>query len=92
MKKMEFLTCLSNEFIQYNLIPDADSHVKREKKQYINGLMTASRYFGISFEELNAISTSPTSEYVDQSLLDGLDKYLDVPAVIRVDPHFIIAK
>jgi len=87
MKKKEFLTCLTNELIQYNLIADTDSSLKREKKQYIDGLMTASHYFGISLEELNAISHRAVNEYAEQSFISDLDHYLDTPAVIDVDPH-----
>jgi len=89
MKKMEFLTCLTNEFIQYNLIADTDSSLKREKKQYIDGLMTASHYFGVSFDELSAISHRGMNE---QALISDLDYYLDTPAVIDVNPHFIPTK
>jgi len=92
MKKMEFLTCLTNEFTQYNLIADTDSSLKREKKQYIDGLMAASRFFGVSFEELSAIRHRSASEHAQQSATSDLDHYLDTPAVIDVDPHFITAK
>lgn len=92
MKKTEFLTYLSNEFRQYHLMPEADSVVKGEKKQFINGLMTASRYLGISFEELQTVIDSQPRIEIEQALLSSIDTYFDVPTVIRKDSNFNIAK
>lgn len=92
MPKTEFLTYLSHELIQYNLIPNTDRTVKHAKKQFINGLMTASRYLGVSFEELQTMIDSQPSIEIEQSLLAGIDTYFDVPTVMRADANFNIAK
>lgn len=52
MQQSEFLNYLSNELDLYYQMPDTYSQVKFEKKQYIDGLMKASRLFGVSYESL----------------------------------------
>jgi len=92
MKKTQFLTYLSNELMQYNLIPDADSVLKHDKKQFINGLMTAARYLGISFEELKIVIDSQPSIEIEQSLQASIERYFDVPTVMRTNANFNTAK
>lgn len=90
MKKIEFFTYLKNELVQYKLTPDTDSEVKREKKQYINGLMRASRFFGISFEELRDIIDSEFIENIDKSEYSGREELLDIPTFIRQNKRISI--
>ncbi|MDD1780035.1 hypothetical protein LRP49_02380 [Enterovibrio sp. ZSDZ35] len=59
-------------------IPENQHEQKREKKQFINGLMTASRLVGISYEELSAvIEAMPSSKF------KNLEEKLNIPAYIR---------
>ncbi|EGQ9152944.1 IS3 family transposase, partial [Vibrio parahaemolyticus] len=54
-------------------IPASDKLQKRDKKYFINGLMTACRIVGISYEELSTIidsmPKSPTFKDLDEQLL-----------------------
>lgn len=58
MDKSEFHAYLRNAFQRYNQIPTINRDEKREMKQYINGLMTTSRFFGVSYEDLKDIVDS----------------------------------
>ncbi|EIT7126156.1 IS3 family transposase [Vibrio parahaemolyticus] len=57
----------------YSSIPASDKLQKRDKKYFINGLMTACRIVGISYEELSTIidsmPKSPTFKDLDEQLL-----------------------
>ncbi|MBD3822639.1 MAG: hypothetical protein IE914_10340 [Thiotrichales bacterium] len=83
MSEQEFLAYLKNELHQYSLILDQNGARKREKKQYIKGLMTASRFFGVSFEALEAVvgtTLKPQAGGMDSASREEL---LDIPTVIR---------
>ncbi|WKE65427.1 hypothetical protein PVT67_17440 [Gallaecimonas kandeliae] len=83
MSEQEFLAYLKNELHQYSLIPAQDGPRKREKKQYIKGLMTASRFFGVSFEALEEVvgtTLKPLDGGMDSTAREEL---LDIPTVIR---------
>nr|WP_086939883.1 hypothetical protein [Thaumasiovibrio occultus] len=72
MMKFEFFAHLQESLTRYNTIAQEDTLEKQAQKQYVNGLMRASRFFGVSFEELEAIiQHNPAGDY------------LDIPAFIR---------
>ncbi|PHX06552.1 hypothetical protein [Vibrio splendidus] len=52
MNKANFLDYLSVQFDIYNQL--SDKATQNEAKQFINGMMTASRFFGVSYPELQA--------------------------------------
>ncbi|EID0723913.1 MULTISPECIES: hypothetical protein [Vibrio] len=78
-KKSELLKRLSQECGEYCSIPESEQQVKRDKKNFINGLMTACRVVGISFEELSAVTDSMPKE----PKFRNLDEKLSVPTFIR---------
>lgn len=75
MSKRDFINYLECEFSQYQNLTDDCS--RKEKKQFINGLMKASRFFGVSYDELNTIVDT------HRKVSDQSDNYLDIPAFIR---------
>ncbi|TFH89106.1 hypothetical protein [Vibrio ouci] len=76
--KAELLALLSQEYCDYCEIPATEVQQKREKKSFINGLMTACRVIGISFDELNEIVGANTA-----SKFESLDDKLAIPTYIR---------
>ncbi|HCG8581398.1 hypothetical protein HJ196_23355 [Vibrio parahaemolyticus] len=79
IQKEELLTLLSRECEMYSSIPASEKSQKRDKKHFINGLMTACRVVGISYEELSTIiDTMPKSP-----TFKDLDEQLSIPAYIR---------
>ncbi|EIA3114598.1 hypothetical protein K7D17_003592 [Vibrio cholerae] len=77
--KEELLTLLSKECELYVSILDSDEQKKRDKKHFINGLMTACRVVGISFEELNPI----IEQMPKRPIFKDLDEQLSVPTYVR---------
>ncbi|MEJ2763715.1 hypothetical protein VV869_06995 [Photobacterium sp. MCCC 1A19761] len=78
MEKTEFFDYLRHEFQEYCAIPLDHTAAKLEKKQFINGLMKASRFFGVSYDELNdVINSQPKYSWA------SLEAILDVPTYIR---------
>lgn len=87
MEKKQFFEYLHNEFIHYQQIPSHQIQEKKEKKEYINGLMKASRFWGVSFEELQDVISSKKMD-INPSEMHYVDnvkplRYLDIPAFIR---------
>ncbi|MGR5428232.1 hypothetical protein ACPV5D_24585 [Vibrio harveyi] len=77
--KEELLAILKKECELYSSIPASEQQRKRDKKFFINGLMTACRVVGISFEELNLIiETMP-----QQPKFKDLDEQLSIPTYVR---------
>ena len=76
--RTELLTLIEQEFQEYRANSLHDSQLKRDKKAFINGLMTAARIVGISYDELNAIVESTSIKNEQESKSD-----LSVPAYIR---------
>lgn len=79
-KKSELLALLNKECHEYCLIPTSEVQHKREKKQFINGLMTAARVMGISYDDLNDII-----EAMPEPKFNSLDEKLTTPTYIRND-------
>ncbi|ENM5787943.1 hypothetical protein QSX70_003471 [Vibrio metoecus] len=77
--KEELLTLLSKECELYVSILDSGEQKKRDKKHFINGLMTACRVVGISFEELNSI----IEQMPKRPIFKDLDEQLSVPTYVR---------
>ncbi|TXY00516.1 hypothetical protein [Vibrio mimicus] len=77
--KEELLTLLSKECELYVSILNSDQQKKRDKKHFINGLMTACRVVGISFEELNSI----IEQMPKRPIFKDLDEQLSVPTYVR---------
>ncbi|MEZ9928375.1 hypothetical protein AB4402_11615 [Vibrio breoganii] len=75
--KQAFLDLLSEEYQQYLAIPSTQWQKKRESKQFIRGLMTASRLFGISFDELSEIVVCDSNQAL------SIEDMLKVPTYIR---------
>lgn len=73
----ELLAFIEQEFHNYSLMPIDNSQVKHEKKAFINGLMTAARIVGISYDDLNLIVKSTCVEPQEES------DNLSIPAYIR---------
>ncbi|BAC94586.1 conserved hypothetical protein [Vibrio vulnificus YJ016] len=76
--KAELLALLTQEYRDYCEIPVSEVQQKREKKSFINGLMTACRVIGISFDELNEIVGVNT-----ESKFETLEEKLEIPTYIR---------
>ncbi len=83
MEKIEFLDYLSVEFKEYCQIPSDEPQVKKEKKQFINGLMKAARIFGVSFDELNAVIESEKRNAGHTHPLFNPKDFIDIPTYIR---------
>ena len=77
--KEELLALLTKECRLYSSIPASEQQQKRDKKCFINGLMTAYRVVGISFEELNAI----IELMPQQPKFKGIDEQLSIPTYVR---------
>lgn len=78
-QKSELLALLSKECVEYSEIPTSEYQNKRDKKNFINGLMTACRAVGISFEELSVI----TESIPQQPKFNDLDEKLAIPTFVR---------
>ncbi|EGR0050345.1 hypothetical protein EJ063_19990 [Vibrio aquaticus] len=78
-RKEELLAVLTKECELYSSIPASEHQQKRDKKCFINGLMTACRVVGISFEELNAIVESMPQ----QPKFKDIDEKLSIPTYVR---------
>ncbi|HCH0793139.1 TPA: hypothetical protein NKO85_003829 [Vibrio parahaemolyticus] len=74
MNKEAFLKHLVEQFEEYHNIPSSLVGEKISKKQFINGLMTASRFFGVEYEELESV--------IPKSLADD-EELLYIPKFIR---------
>ncbi|MEF1250343.1 hypothetical protein [Vibrio owensii] len=77
--KEELLALLTKECELYSSIPAIEQQKKRDKKCFINGLMTACRVVGISFEELNAI----IELMPQQPKFKDIDEQLSIPTYVR---------
>ena len=77
--KEDLLDLLAKECELYASIPASEQQQKRDKKCFINGLMTACRVVGISFEELNLIVESVAK----QPKFNDLDEQLSIPTYVR---------
>ncbi|EIV8651628.1 hypothetical protein CGH02_23905 [Vibrio parahaemolyticus] len=75
----ELLALLSKECGEYSSIPESEQQQKRDKKSFINGLMTACRVVGISYDELNTIVEAMPK----QAKFKDLDEQLAIPTYIR---------
>ena len=74
----ELLAFIIREFREYRLIPITDTAHKRDKKQYIHGLMMAARVIGVSYDKLNAIvEAEPVMD------LQSHEDELSIPTYIR---------
>ncbi|MGR5239172.1 hypothetical protein [Vibrio alfacsensis] len=79
LHKAELLALLSKECEIYSSIPASEKLQKRDKKHFINGLMTACRVVGISYEELSTIIDSMPKN----PKFKDLDDLLSIPTFIR---------
>ncbi len=77
--KEELLALLTKECELYSSIAAIEQQQKRDKKCFINGLMTACRVVGISFEELNAI----IELMPQQPKFKDTDEQLSIPTYVR---------
>lgn len=78
-QQQNLLALLMKECELYRYIPASEVQQKREKKCFIDGLMTACRVVGISYEELEqVIALMPK-----QDKFKDLDEQLSIPAYIR---------
>ncbi|EPM4287936.1 hypothetical protein ACTJ28_003699 [Vibrio alginolyticus] len=77
--KEELLALLTKECELYSSIPATEQQQKRDKKCFINGLMTVCRVVGISFEELNAI----IELMPQQPKFKDIDEQLSIPTYVR---------
>ncbi|MCX8941286.1 hypothetical protein [Vibrio parahaemolyticus] len=71
--KQELLCQLEKACEQYSAMSEEQ---QKERKHFLNGFMTACRIAGISYEELEDI----TSRYTSKNLQN---EYLDIPTFIR---------
>ncbi|WP_349775432.1 hypothetical protein [Vibrio intestinalis] len=77
--KEELLALLTKECELYSSIAVTERQQKRDKKCFINGLMTACRVVGISFEALNTIIESMPQ----QTKFKDIDEQLSIPTYVR---------
>ncbi|WP_305838333.1 hypothetical protein [Photobacterium leiognathi] len=61
------------------MIPSIEYQKKRERREFINGLMKGSRFFGVSFDDLEEIVQSKSS-----LCFDSLKEMLEIPTYIRM--------
>lgn len=80
MKQSEFLSYLSNELDLYYQIPSTYMQVRFEKKQYINGLMKASRFFGVSLDSLKEVINRESGEQLLVSVQSEAN--FDIPDLV----------
>lgn len=85
MDSTEFLDYLRKEFEQYRQIPSHECERLREKKAFLNGLMTSAKIFGVSFDELQSVVDSAEANAVKAVTLSENESILDVPTFIRPD-------
>ncbi|MGR5175858.1 hypothetical protein ACPV4B_16550 [Vibrio parahaemolyticus] len=78
-QKAELLALLAKECDKYTSIPACEQQAKREQKSFIDGLMTACRVVGISYQELSAV----VERMPKQAKYKNLDELLSVPTYIR---------
>ncbi|WP_194435709.1 hypothetical protein [Vibrio fluminensis] len=76
--KAQLLAIITQEYGDYCEIPASEVQQKRDKKSFINGLMTAARAIGVSFDELNEIIGTNT-----KSKFKSLDDKLAIPTYLR---------
>ncbi|CAH0525990.1 hypothetical protein VHP8226_01472 [Vibrio hippocampi] len=55
-QRNELMEVIEQAFIDYHTMTTDDITTKREKKQFIDGLMTAARVIGVHYEELDALT------------------------------------
>jgi len=79
--KDEFLDFLELEFNNYHSIPLELEQEKKSKKEFINGLMKASRFFDVTFDELQAIVKKSS---VQEKYVKNATDFLDIPTFIRL--------
>ncbi|PQJ61767.1 hypothetical protein [Photobacterium angustum] len=77
--KENLLTVLKKECKLYLSIPEYEQQQKRDKKNFIYGLMAACRVVGISFEELNSIIESMPQP----SKFKDIDEHFAIPTYVR---------
>lgn len=83
MGKSDFLIYLKDELNQYSCIPDNNPQAKSEKKQFINGLMRGSRFFGVSFDELKEVTDNGVKTQVNEHATFKKEDLLNIPEFIR---------
>ncbi len=84
MSKKQFLEHLKTEFTEYDAIPDQEFESKTKKKEFIKGMMKASRYFGVSFYELESVVVSVQGQDDNVKTAASSMDYLDIPTIIRL--------
>lgn len=77
MRKDDFLNYLSTQLDIYHQLPATDKTTQSETEHFINGLMTAARFFGVSYSELQAVIPEELKAHVP-----------DVAKKPTVDEHF----
>ncbi len=77
--KENFWPCLAKNANYMHLSQIVNSRRNVIKKHFINGLMTACRVVGISFEELNTI----IEQMPKKPIFKDLDEQLSVPTYVR---------
>jgi hypothetical protein len=77
MRKDDFLNYLSTQLDIYYQLPATDKTTQSETEHFINGLMTAARFFGVSYSELQAVIPEELKAHVP-----------DVTEKPTVDEHF----
>ncbi|CZF77631.1 putative methyltransferase YcgJ [Grimontia celer] len=87
MEKAAFFTYLSREFSSYYHIHQTDSQRKIEKRHYLNGLMKAARFFGVSYEELKQVVDTEYSKSMAASPLAALNERMEIPTYIRLQEN-----
>ena len=75
----DLLTLLTQECELYSAIPVEEHQRKRDKKHFINGLMTACRVVGVSYGELNLI----VEQTIKPIPVEDSEEQLSIPAYIR---------
>ncbi|MBV7297383.1 hypothetical protein [Enterovibrio paralichthyis] len=77
-KQKKLLALIEQEYEEFCAIPIGEYRKVADKKSFINGLMTAARVIGVSYESLSEIVDAPpkiTPTHLDEQFL--------VPTYIR---------
>jgi len=77
-EKEAFLTYLKEQYQDYCNLPNCETQLRLQKKQFLKGLMTAARMFGVSYDALKKIVENQSS-----SNYETLEEMLEIPTYIR---------
>ena len=84
MSKDNFIEYLAEEIREYHNILPTEKAKKDGKRMYINGLMKASRFFGVEYGELEKVIRQ-YQDTVNNVGYNGSLEFLDIPTFLRLN-------